>query len=650
MHVERVEGHGRLRGRLEDPALTALLLAAFDTTEQGFLVYDRAGRVVEANPAAGRMLGMTMAELVATTSGDPVWDRLREIDGAPITRDQRPSVQALATGRPVRGRLVVVAHEGTDDVVLRVDAHPIGTGNEQVVVTGLVDVSAEFSAQQALTAAHARARQTLADVRRLAAEQAAVGRIATAIAQQPDDAAILALIATEVAGLFDAEDAVIVELPAGGAPVVRAHARGHETTSLAGDPGITAPVQIGGLTWGHVALSGARGEDIEPRLARMAELIATAVIAAAARTQLVVQATEDPVTGLLNHRAFHDRLSVEVHRAQRHDRPLSLVLVDLDAFKAINDTYGHQVGDRVLQRVGEVLRGLGRDGDVLGRLGGDEFALLFPETDPEGACLAAERALQLLNERPVERGILVTASAGVAGLADEEDADRLLRNADAALYRAKAEGRDGVAQYTPASEARGAGRAQDVARSRALTALRALAHVIDGRDPAMHGHSERVASMAAALAAAGDWPAEEISALREAALVHDIGKLAVPMAVLHAPGPLDDAGRAQVARHAELGADIARVALAPRQVEWIRHHHERPDGTGYPDGLTAEAIPAGAGLLALAESWDVMVHGGRGQEGRAAEVADTECAALEGRQFTTEAIQALRRLRADGVS
>ena len=654
MHIERVEGHGRLRRHLKDRALNELLLAAFDATEQGILVHDREGRVVEANPAAGRLLGVAMAQLLAAGPADPIWTRLRELDGAVIAAKHRPAAIALATGRPVLGRLLVVHRDGATDTVVRVDARPVSAGENRVVVSGLVDVTAESTAQRAAAAADAQVRQTLADVRRLAAEQAAVGRIATSIAEQPDDSAIFALIATELMRLFDADDAVVVELPSEDAPVVRGHARRDGTSAVptaAPAVGTTAAVQIGGRTWGYVAVAGARIDDVERRLDRITELIATAVIAAAARTRLVVEATEDPVTGLLNHRAFHHRLQAEVQRAQRHDRALSLVLVDLDAFKAINDTYGHPAGDRVLQRVGEVLRELSRNGDVIGRLGGDEFGLLLPETDAAGARLAAERALQLLRATPVGSGITVTASAGVADLSDADAADRLLQIADSALYRSKARGRDAVSQYSsdPVAGQPVPGRVEDVARSRALTALRGLAHVIDLRDPVSEGHSERVASLAAALAAARDWPAEEITALREAALVHDVGKLAVPATILLSPGPLDPPGYAEVTRHAALGADITAVALTSRQADWIRHHHERPDGTGYPDGLAGGAIPEGAALLALAESWDVMIHGGHARPPLTAEAAYAECVSLEGRQFSPAAIAALRRLNAEGA-
>ena len=651
MHPGRVEGHGRLRGRLEDPALNALLLAAFDATEQGILIHDRDGRIVEANPAAGRLLGVTLEQLLGAVPADPLWTRLRELDGELLDPAHRPATVALATGRPVLSRLLVVHRDDGTDAVVRVDARPVSAGDNRVVVAGLIDVTAESTAQRAAATAHAQVHQTLADVRRLAAEQAAVGRIATAIAEQPDDAAIFALIAAELTRLFDADDAVVVELPADRAPVIRGHAQRGETPPAATGVthGTTAAVVIGGRTWGYVAVAGARSGDVERRLDGLAELIATAVIAAAARTQLVVEATEDPVTGLLNHRAFHDRLAAEVQRAQRHGRALSLVLIDLDAFKAINDTYGHPAGDRVLQRVGEVLHGVSRNGDVIGRLGGDEFGLVLPETDAAGARLAAERVLELLRSTPVGSGITVTASAGVADLSDADGADRLLQIADGALYRSKARGRDAVSQYTPDSAAAMPARTQDLARFRALTALRGLAAVIDLRDPVSQGHSERVASLAAALATAGEWPAEEITALREAALVHDVGKLAVPATILLSPGPLDAPAYAEVTRHAALGADITAVALTPRQVGWIRHHHERPDGTGYPDGLVGGAIPEGAALMGLAEAWDVMVSGGHARGALSTESAYAECVALEGRQFTPVAIAALRRLHEQGT-
>jgi len=159
-------------------------------------------------------------------------------------------------------------------------------------------------------------------------------------------------------------------------------------------------------------------------------------------------AITDPLTGLYNRRFFQSRLGVEIERAKRYGRVLSLVMLDVDNFKEINDQRGHQFGDHVLAEVGKILTGNVRGSDIVCRYGGEEFAVLLPETPPEQAGRAAEKLRTLLKER--FRGgrdpVALTVSLGVAsypspGVADEND---LVRRADAALYEAKGRGRDRV--------------------------------------------------------------------------------------------------------------------------------------------------------------------------------------------------------------
>ncbi|MGA9858645.1 MAG: diguanylate cyclase [Solirubrobacteraceae bacterium] len=532
-----------------------LLLAAFDGSRQGIVVHDGEGRVVDCNPAAADLLGVSFDAMLGTTPDQPVWDRLRELDGRVIAPADRPAAVVLRTSQPLLGRLLDVRRDSNSEVILRVDVHPAVGEDGTLVVASFVDVTGEVEAQRAAAETSRQLETTLAETRRLATEQAAVGRIATAIAQQRDDATIFTLIAEELARLFDADGAVVVELPEAGPGVLRGTAArpGREAVigssglhrlldsthftapgssgivRITAEPGpaapsagVAAPVQIAGRTWGYVAVVGAQErsltDNVEQRLARITELIATAVIAAAARAQLIVEATQDPVTGLLNHRAFQERLHTEVQRARRHGRQLSLAVLDLDDFKAINDSYGHQAGDRVLCRVGDVLRDVGRDGDVVARLGGDEFALLLPETDAAGASLAAERALALLKENSGDDELTLTASVGVADLCHADSADRLLKIADGALYWAKAHGRDAVRPYSPdvVPELSGQERTERLARSQALTALRALARVIELKAPPSAAAPDRAAALARALAGARDWPAEDVATLREA--------------------------------------------------------------------------------------------------------------------------------------
>jgi diguanylate cyclase (GGDEF)-like protein len=367
------------------------------------------------------------------------------------------------------------------------------------------------------------------------------------------------------------------------------------------------------------------------------------------RQLLTGQAFADPLTGLANHRAFQERLQAEVARAERHGRPLTLALIDVDHFKTINDLAGHATGDRVLAEIGARLRTGLRAEDLAARIGGDEFALLLPETDETAAYAVLERARQALEREPLSGDIRVTISAGVCGLERAGDADAIARLADGALYWSKEQGRNTTWVYDPATvrELSAAERLDRLQRSHALAGIRALARAIDAKDPSTREHSERVAALAARLAHVSGWPAERIALLHEAALVHDVGKIGVPDAVLLKPGRLDAAEYEQVKQHAALGARIVDDILSPEQVGWIRSHHERPDGRGYPDGLRGGQIPDGAALLAAADCFDVMTVARSYTSVKAPEAALAECRALAGEQFTARAVAALEAALAE---
>ena len=206
-----------------------------------------------------------------------------------------------------------------------------------------------------------------------------------------------------------------------------------------------------GATWGVViALRDGRREfprEDEKRIARFAQLASVAVANAEAHERLARQALQDPLTKIANRRAFDQRLEEETERAHRHTRALSVVLVDVDRFKSINDRFGHATGDKVLVNLADNLRDAMRTGDMLARIGGDEMAMILPDCRPEKAALVARRMLASVSAKSMAQRHGVTLSAGVAGLTVGETADDLLRCADQALYRAKDEGRDRVLSY-----------------------------------------------------------------------------------------------------------------------------------------------------------------------------------------------------------
>ena len=195
-------------------------------------------------------------------------------------------------------------------------------------------------------------------------------------------------------------------------------------------------------------------------LARNVEQLA----AARSRAELLeVQATTDVVTGVANRRRLDDELQRLIAQASRYGQSLSVVLLDLDCFKEVNDTHGHDIGDRVLVEVADRLTAAVRDADLVGRWGGEEFLLLAPHTDHPAACALAERCREAISRSSMQAGdVTVTASFGVATLGPDDDARSLMRRADLALYTAKSEGRDrvvGLADITDSDDAKAFGEA-----------------------------------------------------------------------------------------------------------------------------------------------------------------------------------------------
>jgi diguanylate cyclase (GGDEF)-like protein len=526
---------------------------------------------------------------------------------------------------------------------------------------------------------------------RLAAEQASLCRVATAVAAGSPPQAVFTLVSAEAGRLLGADAAAIgrfltderlqiagvwqgrtepgqvIELSSDD-EVARVRAAGDplridhyepEHSSRVKDFGylafVGAPVHVGTGVWGALIVSAHRphvfAAGAEARLRDYADLIATAVANAEDRSRLDQQPGVDTLTGLPNHRAFHGRLAEEVTRARRHERPLTIAVVDVDRFRELGEEVGPESAEQALAEVGTLLRSVLRDEDIIARVGADEFGLAFLEADRTTALLAAERARRLVASTPLHHGVRLTISVGLCDLDAAPSADELLRRADAALFWSKEHGRDRCWIYDPSvvRDLAVQARRHDLEREHGLAGLRALARAIDAKDPATREHSERVAALAARLAAERGWDARAIERLREAAAMHDVGKIGVPDAVLLNPGRLDDGEWALMKEHAALGARVVGDVLDEVQVRWIAAHHERPDGRGYPSGLSGPQIPEGAALLALADAWDSMVSTRLYSPPRAIAEALGEVRSLAGTQFTVEAVRALEALHERGA-
>jgi HD-GYP domain-containing protein (c-di-GMP phosphodiesterase class II) len=227
----------------------------------------------------------------------------------------------------------------------------------------------------------------------------------------------------------------------------------------------------------------------------------------------------------------------------------------------------------------------------------------------------------------------------------------MYRLADEALYRAKASGRNRVVRHAPREDdgpQPGAGPLPPAAHP-SVGGILALARAVDAKDPSTRRHSGRVADLAVRLATALEWSPERCVLLRDAALVHDVGKIAVPDAILLSAERLTDGDHAILRAHSAIGAEIAAEVLTAEQASWVRHHHERHDGAGYPDGLAGGAIPDGARILALADAFDLMVDRGRHPSGRALQDALRECRDGAGSRFDPAVVDALVRLAEVGA-
>jgi diguanylate cyclase (GGDEF)-like protein/putative nucleotidyltransferase with HDIG domain len=326
------------------------------------------------------------------------------------------------------------------------------------------------------------------------------------------------------------------------------------------------------------------------------------------------------------------------------------VVADADAFKRINDELGYESGDAVLRDIAGAIRATLPPGGIGARLGGEEFALVLPRCDAPGARLAAEALRRDASEAAaVPWGL--TLSAGIAVTGDgATDAETLLRAATRALFAAKRLGRDRVVFYDrvtlePLIEALGR---EDDREAHHLSAVLLLAETLDLRDAGTARHSQTVGRYAQEIAQELGFEPEAIERMRVAGLLHDIGKLAVADAILHKPAALSPREWEEVRRHSEVGARILTNAGLKDIAAWVLAHHERWDGGGYPHGLTAEAIPLEARILAVADSYEAMTavrpYRPAPLEAAAARAELERCA---GSQFDPAVVAAFLRLLAE---
>lgn len=414
---------------------------------------------------------------------------------------------------------------------------------------------------------------------------------------------------------------------------------------------LVAPILVGDEPRGVLYLRNQRSrtEYSRQELAfcqLMAHAAARAVEHAERYAEMEEAASRDPLTGLGNLRAFHQRLEAEIGRLDGERRPLSLLMLDVDYLKRVNDVYGHLTGDSVLQSIAAILAEQVREDDFVARYGGEEFAILLAAADSDRAQKLAERICEAIatTEHPGVRSP-VTASIGIATYPGDAITLRdLVHQADQALYYSKYRGRNRITVYDQLHREVSEDELQrELVQAFASVSIeRHFSHdnpriaeirerlslfgsdreiidniddVIESLTTAMHArdtytrdHLQQAAALSDLFMGYLTIEDDERRRIRIACMLHDIGKLGVPQEILQKSEFLTREEYEIVRKHPEIGARILEP-LKPfsSAVPYILHHHERWDGKGYPDGLRGVQIPYGARVVSLVDSFHAMV-------------------------------------------
>jgi diguanylate cyclase (GGDEF)-like protein/putative nucleotidyltransferase with HDIG domain len=336
----------------------------------------------------------------------------------------------------------------------------------------------------------------------------------------------------------------------------------------------------------------------------------------------------DPLTNIYNRRGFFEAAHPHVSEAIDSQSELSALMVDIDYFKMVNDVYGHYVGDCVLRALAEEVQKSLRATDLLGRFGGEEFIILLPNTPANVACIVANRVRERIENLVVYvEGfqVSVTVSAGVSHLDNGNGTlDTLLTRADEAMYVAKWSGRNQVVLWNPllAHQARkevnpanpGEPARRDLVNRSGVDAARIYdetiegwAHALELRDKETEGHAQRVTSLAIELSRRMGIPEKDLVDVRRGALLHDIGKIAIPDGILFKPGRLSEQEWEVMRKHPVYAFELlSPITFLQKAIDIPYCHHEHWDGSGYPRGLKGTEIPLAARIFTVIDVWDAL--------------------------------------------
>ena len=374
--------------------------------------------------------------------------------------------------------------------------------------------------------------------------------------------------------------------------------------------------------------------------------------------ELETRANIDGLSGLYNHRYFHSSLSAEVRSCMFLHQPLTLLFLDLDAFKEFNDRFGHVNGDRIIAKIAQIMSEKAPKGAILSRYGGDEFAAILPNYKKEDALQFGELVREAVEsidmvhffaESSVDNahmaeGISLTISVGIAQWNEHTaNAMALIQHADDALYRAKLFRKNRVEIYDSILDTF----EMDIEQEdyELLRSLQALINIINARDRYTSGHVERVVMYSKSLGQELGLQPDQRKSLSLAAYMHDIGKVNLTEKVLNKSTPLEDNEWQDIKLHSVVGARILKeVAALSSIAPLVLHHHERYDGTGYPQGLKGEEIPFLARVLTVVDSFDAMTFDRPYKAAMTYSDAIKELRANKGRQFDPEIVEVFIRI------
>lgn len=348
--------------------------------------------------------------------------------------------------------------------------------------------------------------------------------------------------------------------------------------------------------------------------------------------RLRTAALTDSLTGVRNHRAFHEELDAFLEPVP--DTSITLLMIDLDGLKDVNDRYGHQAGDDRIRLLSSAVDAALRESDRLYRLGGDEFAVVLHNCSGTDAAAFADRIDEVFVQ--AASGVEVSFSGGIAVWAEGITKDELVRRADLALIEAKRLRQRALA-YSPAFEVAVLEQPADLRHTQVLA--NALARAVDTKDAYTHSHCETVAELCALMAAELGLDEEQIFKIRLAGLLHDVGKIGVPDSVLQKPGRLTEAEFDLMKTHPALGAHILAAAELRDEAAWVLAHHERPDGKGYPNA--SATAPLEARIISVADAFEAMVSNRPYRAARSASEALAELERCADSQFDRSCVRAL---------